>query len=128
MAKVGEPKWRRRWTIGSGGFIGEVTLVNLHDIEAPLLTHEGFVQKSTWGKKTVALTNLYVHPQRRNCGWSVKLLTTATEYASRYDVILVLEAAPYGTIPGTPLCTLYKLYERFGFKKVAGTNLMVRRP
>lgn len=119
----------QRWTIGAGGFIGEVTL--------RAITSANVVNKVKKERDLMFLTNLFVHPLRRGRGWAQALLQTATTYADRSGVDLWLYARPYG-------CTrtkagrvhrlaedeLRRLYRRHGFRDIVGSGLhceMVRR-
>lgn len=61
------------WTIGAGGFRGEVSLL------AP--TDEALLWWQRPGFPLLYLTDLYVHPLRRRAGWARVLLDAAVAHA-----------------------------------------------
>lgn len=119
-----------RWTVGSGGFIGEVTLLTVDETNYDLhLTRRKSVP-------LLELTDLYVHPLRRGRGWAQELLTTAVEWADAHQTDLVLRTAAYGPhkdrnkrpVPRMTKEELQVFYARFGFKsRKADPCIMVRR-
>lgn len=97
----------QRWTIGSGGFIGEVTLFEL----AP---EDGYIRGRD-SRTYVELSNLHVHPLRRGRGWSRKLLRAALAYARARDWCVFLRTIPYNK-PAMDARMLAALYRRYGFR------------
>lgn len=88
----------RRWKMGAGGFIGEVSLLELR---------EGVVE----------LSNLHVHPLRRGKGWSRVLVQTALDYADEQGWRVWLRITPYNN-PTLDEHALRRFYAGFGFKLV----------
>jgi len=113
-----------RWTVGAGGFIGEVTVRPVTD---PAVLRS--VQRK--GVPLLFLTELYVHPLRRGLGWSHTLIETAVAYAAGEGADLWLYASPYGpkrsghhSVRRPTIQELEALYRRHGFRPVpyARTN------
>jgi len=103
----------QRWTIGKGGFIGEVSLFELAEADMYV--------KGRSKRTYVELSNLYVHPLRRGRGWARELLKVAIAHARQNNHVVFLRAVPYGTAPHT-LGDLLALYARYGFKHRAGAD------
>lgn len=104
MAKHDE----HRWTIGNGGFLGEVTLT-------PVAETDQYVLRE--GRKCWELTNLFVHPLRRNLGWARTLVSTALAFAHARKADVFLRVVPYGVAPAN-LERLTKFYRSYGFRQV----------
>lgn len=97
----------QRWTIGKGGFIGEVSLQQLSEWD---LYVRGRDQRAY-----CELTNLYVHPLRRGQGWARILMETALQHAQARDWPVFLRCVPYGIEP-SDLQRLMAFYRSYGFK------------
>lgn len=108
-----------RFVLGSGGFIGEVTLQTVPAERPDLELRKG---------STLALTKLYVHPLRRGKGWATTLINHATAHADASLLTLVLWTAPYGT-RGRTKVELATIYGKHGFEFIGeSTTEMVRYP
>jgi Acetyltransferase (GNAT) family. len=117
------------WTIGSGGFIGSVTLMPI--------TREDVLRAVQRRRQLMFLTYLFIHPLRRGLGWSHELLRAATEWADAQRIDLWLYARPYGLaatkrgrVHKANEEELLKLYRKHGFRVIEGAghrNEMVRR-
>lgn len=98
-----------RFVIGSGGFIGEVSIID------------------------GTLTDLYVHPLRRGKGWGHKLMRKAVKWADKGGLRLKLRVHPFGkqTVRSArkiaPREGLINLYKQYGFRRVNGA-WMIRNP
>jgi GNAT superfamily N-acetyltransferase len=97
-----------RWTVGKGGFLGEVSLYTLAEDTAAYIPRKGVT--------CLELTDLFVHPQRRGRGWATELLTTATKYADDTATDLFLRVVSYGKVSGASVEALTALYAAHGFK------------
>lgn len=116
--KIGSKNWNRRWVIGAGGFLGEVTL---RTVDSPWPFKRSAV-------RTVELTDLFVHPARRGKGWSRELLRVATTYADVRQLDLILRVCAHGKKRGPGNNKLIQLYESFGFvQSLAYQKHMTRR-
>lgn len=113
-----------RWTVGAGGFIGEVTVRPVTDPDVLRA-----VQRP--GVPLLFLTELFVHPMRRGRGWSHALLQAAIQHAAAEGADLWLYASPYGSkraghrsVHRPTTEELEALYSRHGFRPVpyARTN------
>lgn len=98
----------RRWTLGEGGFLGEVTLQRLSVADSYVLQD---------GVPCYELTNLYVHPKRRGKGWATQLMETALEFSKKRGADVFLRVVPYGCAPADST-RLIKFYRSYGFKQV----------
>lgn len=118
------------WRIGSGGFIGNVTL---QPVEWP-----NVLAKVQRRRPLMFLTYLFVHPLRRGLGWADELMRAATTFADRKGIDLWLYARPYGlrrTKDGRRVSyateeALVAFYRKHGFRPIDGAghrNEMVRR-
>lgn len=117
--KIGSKNWSRRWVIGAGGFLGEVTLRALDE--------QFWLFRSTEARM-VELTDLFIHPQRRSKGWSHELLAVATAYADKQDLDLILRVCAHGKKRGLGNDKLIQLYEAHGFvRSLAFQKYMIRR-
>lgn len=100
-----------RWTVGSGGFIGEVYLRSTPPEALPCKRK---------GVPLVFLTDLWVHPLRRGLGWSRSLVSAAVAHADKQRWDLWLYARPFNNSkkPERRLNTdqLVTLYLSFGFE------------
>ncbi len=110
------------WRIGSGGFVGSVTVMPIPDgCEATGRRR---------GRPMMFLTYLFVHPLRRGRGWAEELLRAATEWADRVGVDLWLYVRAYGHPRGRATASqLREFYGSHGFRPVDGCyrDEMVRR-
>lgn len=97
----------QRWTIGEGGFIGEVSLFELSNEDAYI--------KGRSQRVYVELSNLHIHPLRRGKGWSDSLMHAAMQYARARGWVVFIRAIPYNK-PRIKLERLIAFYERRGFK------------
>ena len=97
----------KRWKIGAGGFIGEVSLFEL--------SNEDLYVRGRDRRKFVELSDLHVHPLRRGKGWGRELLSTALTHAQRYDWCVFIRVIPYAADPMELDC-LMDFYKRYGFK------------
>ncbi len=97
----------QRWTIGAGGFIGEVSLFEL-SIEDEYVRH---------GSKAiyVELSDLHVHSMRRGLGWAHLLVSAALQEAQRQGWRVFLRAIPYNK-PTLNRDALIAFYRGWGFK------------
>lgn len=97
----------QRWTVGRGGFIGEVSLCELLPMDANI--------KGNSTRTYVELTNLHIHPMRRGQGWATVLIRAALQHADERGWVVFLRCIPYNKpcITTTGLC---KLYRQHGFK------------
>lgn len=100
----------QRWTIGEGGFIGEVSLFELSD--------EDQYVRHTSARKYVELSNLHIHPLRRGLGWSDSLLIAAISYARARNWTIFLRAIPYNK-PHMSADRLVAYYKCYGFRSRA---------
>lgn len=113
------------WTVGKGEFIGQISLLDApvdvaRRLRRPL--HQvplGFV------------SDLEVHPARRNQGWANTLMSSITRHADRELIDLWTYVEPFG--PATGRMTrggLLTYYMRWGFQLVENPEYeyeMVRR-
>lgn len=98
-----------RWTIGAGGFIGEITLKELSESD--------YYIRGRSKRKFVELTDLHIHPLRRRRGWADSLITTALRYAKRRNWCVFLRCVPYNK-PRVRVAGLIALYSKYGFKSL----------
>ena len=111
-----------RWTMGAGGFMGEVRLDPIVD---PVV-----LRKVQRGRPLLFLTELYVHPLRRQKGWANELIRTCTAYADTAGIDLWLYAYPFGNGERMTVKQLVTLYGTHGFRPIKGAGYqdeMVRR-
>jgi GNAT superfamily N-acetyltransferase len=111
------------WRIGSGGFIGSVSVIPVPSAEVL-----GAVKKR---RPLMFLTYLFVHPLRRGRGWGGELVAAATAWADAEGIDLWLYARPYGHARGRRTVEqLVAFYRAHGFRPIEGAghrNEMVRR-
>jgi GNAT superfamily N-acetyltransferase len=118
VVKIASKGWVKRWVIGAGGFIGEVSLAQASYCEASTFSRKGV--------RCVVLTNLYVHPLRRGNNWADSLMRQAVAYADRHQLDLVLTVKPHGPHPRASRRALEEFYLKFGFE-AGPLASMVRR-
>lgn len=109
----------QRWTVGAGGFIGEVSLFHLSEYDLYVCKR----YKYTF----VELSNLHVHPLRRGRGWADTLMHAAIAHAEENAWGLFLRCVPYNK----PLLTadeLIAFYKRYGFKSTRNDPREMLRP
>ncbi len=99
----------QRWTMGAGGFIGEVSLFKLSAQD------EHIAQRFP---DTVELSDLYVHPLRRGKGWARILLRSAIAHAAINEWNVFIRVIPYGKEPIISLEDLIAFYKQHGFKHI----------
>jgi GNAT superfamily N-acetyltransferase len=97
----------QRWTIGKGGFIGEVSLF--------ALSEEDVYVRGNDTRTYVELSNLHIHPLRRAKGWGRELLSTALVHAQHRGWVVFIRAIPYNA-GSLDLDCLMAFYKRYGFK------------
>jgi GNAT superfamily N-acetyltransferase len=110
MQCIPSRKHVQRWTIGTGGFLGEITLQGLADTDY-------YVRRSDEERSYVELTNYFVHPLRRHLGWGRELFETAIAHAEKRHWPVFLRAVPYGRSPAD-LERLVTFYRSYGFRQV----------
>ena len=98
----------KRWTIGEGGFVGEVSLFNLS-------VEDNYVRGRDQ-RVYVELSNFHVHPLRRKLGWGKILLRAALRHAERRKWSVFIRVIPYSKIR-PDFERLMKLYTDHGFVK-----------
>jgi GNAT superfamily N-acetyltransferase len=115
-----------RWTTGSGGFLGEVSLVEPDEWDAKTYARKGV--------ELLEMTDVYVHPLRRGRGWARELVQTAILHADKEGLDLFLRTIAYGKTQHRrrwgALSTeeLAAFYAKFGFKaRKDDPRVMVRR-
>ena len=101
----------QRFTIGAGGFIGEVSLFELSQEDSYVRAALGCTCKC------VELSNLHVHPLRRCKGWGRELLSTALCHAQRHKWAVFIRVIPYAK-DSIDLECLTKFYKRYGFTQL----------
>jgi ribosomal protein S18 acetylase RimI-like enzyme len=97
----------QRWTIGAGGFIGEVSLFRLTEWDM-------YVR----GKDTrtyVTLSNLHVHPLRRGRGWARLLMQAALTHAMDRGWCVFIRVVPYANGDAMDVDQLIAFYKSYGF-------------
>lgn len=97
-----------RWVIGTGGFIGEVSLYTLAYDTASYIPRKDI--------PCLEVSDLFVHPKRRDGGWATDLLKTVTKYADDTHTDLFLRVVSYGKVRGFDVRSLTTLYNKHGFK------------
>lgn len=97
----------QRWTMGAGGFIGEVSLFEL--------SSEDLYIKHGSKRAYVELSNLHIHPLRRGQGWADSLMTAALCHARNEEWHIFLRAIPYNN-PTLTADELIAFYSRYGFR------------
>lgn len=108
-----------RWTIGTGGFKGDILLCE--PTECIL-----WFQQPRPGVRMLEVECLYVHPLRRNYGWGRKLMDAALAHCDMRGWDTVLRVTPHGPrrtkagtqVPLLPFSDLRLFYMSFGYKLV----------
>ena len=77
-------------------------------------------------EKTFSIANFIVPHEFRGKGVGSKLLNEAISDADKECVTLTLTARPYATDNKEELEKLKSFYEKFGFERKRGSNIMIR--
>jgi GNAT superfamily N-acetyltransferase len=104
----------KRFTVGSGGFLGEVSLYTNNYTSA----------QPTY---TLYMSDFHVHPMRRELGWGTLLLAECTSWADAEGAAVITYARPFGRKRnkfGTQRARaeegdLERFYKSFGFRRCA---------
>lgn len=76
------------WTVGNGGFVGKVSL-----LEAPL---DVAMRLQRLDIPVGFVAELFVHPHRRRAGWANTLMDSITKHADREKIDLWTYVEPFG--------------------------------
>lgn len=106
-----------RFVVGTGGFIGEATLERDSNDNDDL-------RKAAF---EFTLTNVFVHPLRRNRGWGHQLMRTVCAFADHNGFQLRLIVMPHGVGEHLDRAALEAFYAGYGFVRTTHRVLTVER-